>query len=78
MVVTEVRTYLTLWFNSDGESPSKVIELLTSIGFKAMSGNYDLEYIWDKSPSTDEVLNLGDLVQKKLKGTKTVFAMDSL
>jgi len=77
-VVTEVRTYLTLWFNSDGESPSKVIEVLTALGFKTISGNYDLEYIWDKSPSTDEVLRLGDLVQKKLKGTKAVFAMDTL
>ncbi len=73
-----MRTYLTLWFNSDGESPSRIVELLTSLGFKALSGNYDLEYVWDSEPSTDDVLRLGNLIQKKLKGTKAVFKMDTL
>jgi hypothetical protein len=73
-----MRTYLTLWFNSNGESPSKIVEKITGLGFKAMAGNYDLEYIWESNPSTDDILRLGNLVQEKLGGTKTLFSMDTL
>ena len=73
-----MKTYLTLWFNSEGAEPSEVIEKLTKLGFKAVAGNYDMEYAWDAKPTTDEVLNLGDLAQKRHAGTRTLFSMETL
>lgn len=73
-----MKTYITLWFNSDGEGPSEITKKLESIGFNPIHGNYDLMYEWDKKASVEEILRLGNLVQKKLKGAKVMFKMETI
>ncbi|MCD6522695.1 MAG: hypothetical protein J7K68_03015 [Candidatus Diapherotrites archaeon] len=73
-----MRTYLTLWFSSDGTSPIEVEKKLREIGFVSMTGSHDLEYIWDKNPTVDDILALGNLIQKTLKGDKVLFKMETV
>jgi hypothetical protein len=72
-----MKTYLTLWFNSDGESPSEVTRKLGKLGFEPMQGNYDLAYDWKGKASMEEILKLGNLVQKALKGSRVLFKMET-
>lgn len=73
-----MRTYLTLWFNSDGASPTEVLEKLEEVGFDPLKGNYDMAYDWDEQPETDEVLHLANEVRKKLKGDKVLFKLETV
>ena len=73
-----MKTYLTLWYSSEGESPVGVGRRLNELGFRGEQGNYDFAYAWDKKPSVDELLRLGNTVQKKLNGSKAVFKMETI
>jgi len=73
-----MRTYLTLWFNSDGVSPTEAVRKLSKIGFKPQQGAEDCVYIWDKKPQVEEVLSLGNLVRKVLSGGKVLFTLETL
>ncbi len=73
-----MKTYLTIWFNSNGASPTKILEKLEDIGFKPMKGNYDMAYDWNSKPETDEVLHLANTVRKKLKGDKVLFKLETV
>ncbi len=73
-----MKTYLTLWFSSDGASPTEVVGELKQIGFRPVSGNYDMEYEWDRKPSVDDVLYLADMVRKRLEGKGVLFKLETL
>ena len=76
--MTNVKTYLTLWFNSEGRGPSEVVQILNKIGFKEVHGNYDMEYSWDSDASVEELLQLADIVQKTLEGSNILFKMETI
>jgi len=38
--VVEMKTYLKILFNSEGDSPSEIKDLLLNMGFKATKENY--------------------------------------
>ena len=71
-------TYLTVWFSSEGASPSEIVQKLKALGFEAVQGNYDFSYKWDSKPSVDELMHLGNSVQKTLKGSKATFKMETI
>ncbi|MCK4328110.1 MAG: hypothetical protein KAW41_06645 [Candidatus Diapherotrites archaeon] len=73
-----MKTYLTLWYSSEGDSPIEVGKKLNALGFVDQQGNYDFSYSWDKRPPVDELLRLGNLIQKKLHGSKAVFKMETI
>ncbi len=73
-----MKTYLTLWFNSDGGRPSEVTKKLKDIGFKPVKGNYDFAYDWDDDAPVDEILRIGDKVQKVLKDDKVLFNLETI
>ena len=73
-----MKTYLTVWFNSNGFRPSQVAEKLKEIGFEPVSGAYDFVYEWDVKPRVNDVLELGDLVQKSLKSMRVLFKMETI
>ncbi len=73
-----MKSYLTLWFSSDGASPVEVVDALKEIGFNPISGNYDMEYVWDKKPSVDDILYLADLIKKKLGDKKVLFKIETI
>lgn len=66
-----MKTYVTVTFSSEGAPASKVVELLSSMGFETALGNHDFVYDWKKRDTAPaEVINLLDRVQSHLAGTK--------
>lgn len=72
-----MKTYLTLWFNSEGASPTLVERKLKALGFESLTGGYDLEYSWESMPTVDDILELGNTIQRSLKGSKALFKMET-
>ncbi len=73
-----MKTYITLWFNSEGIPPSQVIKKLEDIGFRPVKGNYDMEYDWGRPVTVEEVLDLGDRVQALLKDAAVLFKLETV
>ncbi|HJH29149.1 MAG TPA: hypothetical protein C5S51_05570 [Methanosarcinaceae archaeon] len=73
-----MKTYLLIWFNSDGVSPSKVNQRLMSLGFNPMQGSYDYVYNWDNNVDMDEILRFGDKVQLSLQGSGAMFKIETI
>ena len=72
-----MKTYLVVWFDSEGATPSRVISRLTSLGFNPVTGEYDFEYSWPKKPSMDEMFDFFDRVHMTLKGMKVNYKIES-
>ncbi len=77
-VTKKMHTYLTLWFSSEGASPVEVSKILKTLNFDAMHGSYDFVYAWDAKPSVDDLLKLGNSVQKALIGSQAMFKMETI
>lgn len=72
-----MKSYLTVWFNSDGAKPMEITDRLMGMGFKPIKGNFDFVYDWDKKATVEQAINLADQVHITLKGTKTSFRMET-
>ena len=74
-----MKTYLKILFNSEGESPSEIKDLLLNMGFKATKGNYDFVYEWKKDSSdVDELIWFADKVHSALKNSKVLFDIETI
>ena len=74
-----MKTYLTLWFNSEGSKPSQVVRQMEKFGFKSLRGNYDFEYDWgSRKASVDDVLIMNDRLQATLKKGNVLFKSETL
>ena len=74
----DLKTYLIIWFNSEGAKPQKVIQKLQEIGFKPMRGPYDHVYEWTNDVDLDEIIQLGDIVHDNLKGLKVFYKLETI
>ncbi len=73
-----MKTYLMIWFNSEGAKPQTVVEKLQSIGFKPMRGPYDHVYEWTKDAALDEILQLGNTIHEALTGFKVLYKLETV
>ena len=74
-----MKTYLKILFNSEGDSPSEIKDLLLNMGFKATKGNYDFVYEWNKeSNEVDELIWFADKVHSTLKNNNILFTIESV
>ena len=73
-----MRSYLSIWFSSDGTRPSEITQRLLSMGFRPMKGNYDYVYDWTESPNTEKAISLTEQVHATLKGCNVRFKMETL
>jgi len=73
-----LKTYLVVWFSSNGIRPSEVTQRLMSLGFEPMQGSYDFVYKWEKRVSVDKVLEFGDKVFLSLHGTGVLFKLETI
>jgi hypothetical protein len=73
-----MKTYLLIWFNSDGASPSEVNRRLMSMGFLPMQGQYDYVYNWDNNVNVDDILRFGDKVHLTLKNMGVLFKTETI
>jgi len=72
-----VKTYLLVWFSSEGARQSEINRRLTSLGFEPMQGSYDFVYNWNSNVSIDKVLEFGDKVYLSLQGTGVMFKLET-
>jgi hypothetical protein len=73
----EWRTYLVIYFGTKDKKPSEISEELERIGFVTTLGAVDFIYEWEKQPTKEEVLALGDRVSEALKDSGVVFNLDT-
>ena len=72
-----MKTHLILYFNSEGADPNEIGKKVGAVGFKAMVGEHDFVYAWSKTPTTDDILGLGNNIRNALKGTNTLFKLET-
>jgi hypothetical protein len=72
-----LKTYLTIWFSSEGAGPVEVVDRLRSLGFKPMKGYHDHVYEWGKKVDLGDILQLTDKVHSTLKGLNVLYKIES-
>ena len=73
-----MKTYLKIWFNSEGSGPVIVAEKLRSMGFKPTKGPYDHVYNWGRKVELEDILQIGTAVHESLKGLKVVYTLETI
>ena len=73
-----MKTYLVLFFSSDGASIRDVVAKPQGLGFKIVVGAHDLVYEWSNEPSEQDILDLGDKVKDALKGCNVMFKLETV
>ena len=73
-----MKTYLTVWLNSEGASPTVVVEKLQGMGFKPVKGRYDFVYDWGRTIELEEILQIGTAVHDTLKGLKVLYKLETV
>jgi hypothetical protein len=73
-----MKSYLILWFNSEGGKPSEINQRLMSLGFKPLQGTHDYVYEWRKNVEVDEILSFGDKVKMTLQGLNVMFKLETI
>ena len=63
-----MKTYLTLWFSSEGSGPVEIVERLRSLGFEPLRGYHDHVYDWKRNVDIGDILQLTDKIHHTLKG----------
>ena len=51
-----MKTYLQIFFNSEGSRPSDVLDILMNMGFKPMKGSHDFVYEWDMNTDIKDII----------------------
>ena len=74
----DLKTYLMIWFNSEGAKPKTVVDKLQEMGFKPMRGPYDHVYEWTKEADLEKILQLGNTIHKTLKGLKVLYKLETV
>ncbi len=73
-----MKTYLVLWFNSNGSLPSEIDRSLMSLGFQPVQGNYDYVYVWGNNVDLADILKFTDKIHMTLKGTGVMFKTETV
>ncbi len=75
-------TRVQIWFNSEGTTPSKIIQKLTAMGFTPVRGAYDFIYRhkaedMNSADLSTAILDISDALHSALAGFKVLFTLDT-
>ena len=73
-----MKTYLTLFFSSEGVRPSEVTKILNRMGFEALHGIYDYVYDWKRDGDVEEVVRFGDKIKYILDKLNIYYKMETV
>lgn len=73
-----MRSYLTIYINSEGAAPSEVVERLMRMGFQPTAGNHDFVIHWDENGTVQDMIEVANQVHATLKGCKVIFKLESV
>jgi hypothetical protein len=72
-----MKTYLQVFFNSEGSRPSDILNTLMNMGFKPMKGSRDFVYEWDMNTDVSDIVWFGDKIHEALKGHNVYYTMET-
>jgi hypothetical protein len=75
-------TRVSIMFNSEGASPSEIIQKLLELGFVAVRGAYDFAYEHQQEDMSDAdlmsaIIEISDALHKTLAGFKVMYTLDT-
>lgn len=75
-------TRVSVWFNSEGASPSVVVSKLLELGFIPVRGAHDFVYEHAEDDMTDSdlsesILEIANALHKALKGFQVLYNLDT-
>ncbi|MFW9982711.1 MAG: hypothetical protein ACFFE3_12455 [Candidatus Thorarchaeota archaeon] len=75
-------TRVSVWFNSEGASPSQVISRLVDLGFKPVRGAYDFVYEHNDEDMSESdlgsaIIEIANALHKTLSGFKVLYNLDT-
>lgn len=73
-----MKTYLKVWFNSDGGKSTTVNDILMSMGFTPNKGKYDYVYKWNKEAPVEDAVKMGDRLHSSLSGCGVYFKLETV
>ena len=73
-----MKTYVTVWFSSEGARPTEVVERILAMGFKPIKGHYDHVYDWGREPALEEVLQLANNLHETLRGLRVIYKLETI
>ncbi len=73
-----MKTYITIFFNSDGGRPSDVVDSLVQLGFRPIAGPYDMVYEWPNHANVKDAVNFADQIQMSLEGMGVLFKIETV
>ncbi len=80
-MMTKYVTRVTVWFNSEGASPSEVVDKLTELGFEPVRGAYDFIYEHENDMNDTNlgsaILEISHALHKTLTGLKVLYNLDT-
>jgi hypothetical protein len=72
------KTYLVIYFGTENGKPSETAKKIESLGFVTTFGPVDFIYDWGSTqPTKEQVLALADKISLTLRGTGSVFNIDT-
>lgn len=72
-----MKTYLKITFSSEGARPSEIIDRLQSLGFKPITGIYDMVYEWGNHATVHDAIWFADKIYETLKGYNVLFQLET-
>jgi len=73
-----MRTYVRMTFHSEGADPTKVLEVMRSVGFEESMGMHDFVYKWKDKAAIDEVIHLVTTMHERLKGLDVSYEITTI
>ncbi|MFX1482728.1 MAG: hypothetical protein ACFFCP_06005 [Promethearchaeota archaeon] len=75
-------TRVSVWFYSEGASPSQVMAKLVELGFKPVRGAYDFVYEHSEENMSDAdvgsaIIEISNALHKTLSGFKVLYNLDT-
>ena len=75
--MVHMKTYLKLIFNSEGDKPSEIVDILYGLGFEPQKGEYDMVYKWDDGASVKDTIWFADKIHASLQDTGVNYSIET-
>jgi len=73
-----MKTYISVFFGTEGAKPSKVLDALNNLGFEPTTGSFDGVFSWDKQATLEDAIGLADKVVATLKGMGIMVKLETV
>lgn len=72
-----MKTYIKLTFDSEGEKPSEILDVLHGLGFEPQRGEYDMVYEWDDDAEIKDAIWFADKIHTTLQGHGVLYSIET-